>query len=423
MSIATLARGLSPTRTVLDNGIVVLAQENRSTPAVALNATFYTGSVDDPPGLPGVAYLTRRTLDRGTARRSAGDIAGTLDDCGVSLRIAVSRHTFTISCVCLTEDFHEILALLADVARNPVFADAEIEKRRVEAVTSVRQDQDDPSRVATDVLLEMLYGGRHPYGRPMKGTVESLEAIQRVHLVGYHARHIIPSALSLAVTGDVPAAGVLEHAARVLADWRGPERSDEPVPPPPASTGRSVRRILMAGKSQADIGYGFTTIRRMDPRYYAYLMMNNVLGEFGLGGRLADNIRERQGMAYYAYSTLDSGVGEGPLVVRAGVDPNNVERTIAAIDAEVSALGQDGPTIDELEDTRSSLIGSIPRMLETNESIAEFLQYVEQFGLGLDYDRRLPSLLREVTMEDVQEAAREVLDPARAAVTIAGPPE
>ena len=150
----------------------------------------------------------------------------------------------------------------------------------------------------------------------------------------------------------------------------------------------------MADKSQTDIAYGFVTIGRLHPAYYAYWVMNNVLGQFGLGGRLAENIRERQGMAYYAFSAFDPSLGPGPLVIRAGVDPRNVDRAVAAIDAEVAALGADGPTEREMTETRQYLIGSIPRLLETNQSIAVFLQTAEFFGLGLDYDRRLPALRR-----------------------------
>jgi zinc protease len=150
-------------------------------------------------------------------------------------------------------------------------------------------------------------------------------------------------------------------------------------------------------------------------------MMNNVLGQFGLGGRLADNIRERQGMAYYAFSTLDPAPGEAPLLIRAGVDPGNVARALAAIDHEVAALAADGPTETELEETRASLVGAIPRLLETNESIASFLQSSEEFGLGIDFDQRLPSLLRGVGIDEVRAAAAEALDPARAVVAIAGP--
>ena len=149
--------------------------------------------------------------------------------------------------------------------------------------------------------------------------------------------------------------------------------------------------------------------------------MNNILGQFGLGGRLADNIRERQGMAYYAFSSFDPTFGEGPLVVRAGVDPRNVGRALDAIDMEVRHLGEGGPTITEVEETRAYLIGSIPRLLETNDSIAGFLQNCEEFGLGLDFDRRLPRLLQSVTMDEIRSAAADALSPERAAVAVAGP--
>ena len=181
-------------------------------------------------------------------------------------------------------------------------------------------------------------------------------------------------------------------------------------------------RIDLPGKSQSEIAYGFTAISRLDPRYDAYFAMNNILGQFGLGGRLADNIRERQGMAYYAFSAFDPSVGIGPLIVRAGVDPDNVTRALDAIDQEVRVMGTAGATAEELAQTKQFLIGSIPRTLETNSGIASFLQSEEQFGLGLDYDRRLADDIRAVTLEQVREAAAELLHPDRASVAVAGPP-
>jgi zinc protease len=112
-------------------------------------------------------------------------------------------------------------------------------------------------------------------------------------------------------------------------------------------------------------------------------------------------------MAYYAFSSCDPNVAEGPLLVRAGVDPANVERAVEAIDEEVRGLGSDGPTSTEVAETRDYLIGSIPRMFETNQSIAAFLQTCEMFGLGLDYDRRLPSLVEAVTRDEIAAAAAE----------------
>jgi zinc protease len=193
------------------------------------------------------------------------------------------------------------------------------------------------------------------------------------------------------------------------------------LPEPAPRNGRIVRVLPMMNKSQADITYGFAAVRRNDPAYYAHWLMNNILGQYSLGGRLGDSIRERQGMAYYVFSSMDANVIRGPLTIRAGVSADNVERAIASIDQEMSSLATSGPTERELRESKQYLIGSMPRNLETNLGIATFLQTVEFFGLGLDYDLRVPALLEAVTAEDVHDAARGVLDPSRAVVVVAGP--
>jgi zinc protease len=416
-----VARGLSPVRTVLENRAVVLVQETSTTPAVTINATFSSGNVYEPAELPGLASLTGRVLDRGTERRSAEVIAEELDDRGVALKVSTSRHTLTLSCTCLAEDFNDLLDVVLDVARCPVFPEDEIDKRRAEIITAVQQDHDNPGARATEALFELLYGVFHPYGRSAKGTVESLERIRRHDIVAFHNSRLRPGSLTLAIVGDVRSTHAVERAAAGLEGWEGAVPEDLPVAPPAGGRGRRHREIDMAGKSQADIAYGFAAIRRLDPRYNAYWVMNNILGQFGLGGRLAENIRERQGMAYYAFSAFDPSFGEGPLFIRAGVDPRNVDRALAAIDFEVSRLAAEGPTKAEVEETRDYLIGSIPRMLETNQSIAIFLQTAEQFGLGLDYDQQLSRHLREVTLEQVHVAAAELLHPEEACVVVAGP--
>ena len=418
---STLATGLSPVRHTLANGITIIVQETPATPSVSINATFPAGSLHDPENLPGLAYLTARVIDRGTIRKQADTIAEELDRRGVSLRIGTARHTMTFASTSLAEDFSDVLDLIVEVARSPVFPEVELAKRRAESITVLRQDQDNPSVRASEALSELLYGAGHPYGRPSKGTVASLERIDRDALVRFHANYIRPSVLTLVIVGDVRAEATIDRAREWLDDWTGSSERPAVVPPPAIPGGRRVREIEMAGKSQTDIAYGFTTISRIDPRYHAYWMMNNILGQFGLGGRLAENIRERQGMAYYAFSTFNGTVGDTPLVVRAGVDPNNVQRALDAIDAEVRDLGQRGPTALEMDESRAYLIGSIPRLLETNESIASFLQDCDRFDLGLDYDRRLPELLEAVTIDQVAAAAGEVLNPERAAIAIAGP--
>jgi zinc protease len=420
--MTTLARGLSPVRTQLDNGAVVIVQETSMTPAVTISAAFRAGSMFDPQELPGLSYLTGRVIDRGTETRTASTIAEELDNRGVSLKVSTGRHSLTLSCTCLSEDFDDVLALLTDVARRPVFPDEEIAKRRAESVTLLRQNEDNPASRAVEAVLELLYTRTHPYGRASKGTAAGVERITRGNMVSFHAARIRPASLSLVIVGDIPPGHALERSFGELSAWRTDAAELVHLAPPPPREGRQQRVIVMPGKSQADIAYGFTTVRRLDPRYYAYWMMNNILGQFGLGGRLADNIRERQGMAYYAFSTLDPAAADAPLLIRAGVDPANVERALAAIDHEVATLASEGPSVREVAESRDYLVGSIPRMFETNQSIAGFLQTSEEYGLGLDFDQRLPDLIRAVTLDEIRAAAAETLDPSRAAVGLAGPP-
>ena len=165
----------------------------------------------------------------------------------------------------------------------------------------------------------------------------------------------------------------------------------------------------MVDKAQADVAYGFVGVRRLDPRYMAASVMNNALGQYALGGRLGDSIRERQGMAYYVFSSLDGGVGPGPLMVRAGVSAENVERTIELIDRELSAVVSEGFTTQEIAESKQYMVGALPRQLETHAGIAGFLLNAELFGLGLDYDRRLPDQIKQVTHESAMQAARDLL--------------
>jgi zinc protease len=236
-----------------------------------------------------------------------------------------------------------------------------------------------------------------------------------------HARHFAPGELTAVVVGDVAASRVTTVADDLLGGWRGSRPSSTLVPEPAPAVQRRRLVLSMMNKSQADIAYGFTTIKRSDPEYYAFWLMNNVLGQYALGGRLGDSIRERQGMAYYVTSTFDPNVVQGPLVIRAGVSGANVDRAIASIDQELVSLSAHGITDKELNDSRQYMIGSLPRALETNAGIAQFLQTTEFFGLGPDYDARLPALLGGVTAEQVHAAARRFLDPERATIVVAGP--
>lgn len=415
---------LAPLRRVLENGATIIAKESRATPAVTIHASLRAGTVYDPAASPGLSHFVSKTVDRGTASKSADELAELLDSRGVSLSVLVNRHAMSLVCTCLVEDYPVVMALVAEILRSATFPEAEVETRRGEIVTLIRQDDDNPASVAADGLMALLYGPDHPYGRPTRGTVESVQRIDAAALRAFHASRFRPQFLSLVVVGDLECAHAIDVAADTLADWEGSASTSEDfswLAVPPVPPARRIRVAPMMNKAQTDIAYGFTAITRSDPAFFAYTLMNNVLGQYSLGGRLGDSIRERQGMAYYVSSGMDASVIPGPLMVRAGVSPDNVARAVASIDEELRRMAADGPTEDELAESRQYLIGSMPRNLETNLGIANYLQMMEFFGLGLDYDLRVPGLLRAVTLDQVHAAARQALDPSRAGIVVAGP--
>jgi zinc protease len=414
---------LNPIRTRLDNGVSLLVKQTTTTPAVAISLSLRAGSIADPAGLPGMTWLLSRVIDRGTDTRSAADIAEELDSRGITLTVIVTRHAFSLGCRCLPDDFEPVLALLADIVKSPSLPEEEIATRKGEVITSIRQDDDNPAIRANETLMALLYAGGHPYGRRTKGSIGVVEKITRGQLARLHARRFAPSEMTAVIVGDVEPARAREVTASVFGGWKNPAQPALTVPPVVPATARQRVVISMMNKSQADIAYGFTAISRTDPAYYAFWLVNVAFGQYAIGGRLGDSIRERQGMAYYVSSQLDANVAPGPLSIRAGVSPANVDRAIASIDEEVVRLVRDGLTPKELDESRRYLIGSIPRSLETNAAIANFLQVEEFFGLGLDYDARLPDLLKAVTLDEANAVARRVLDPDRATVVIAGPYE
>jgi zinc protease len=416
-----MSPGLAPVRSVLANGAVLLVKRTRSTPSVTINIAIRAGSVCDPADAPGAIHLLSKVIDRGTARRSADDIDEALDSRGISLGVTVARHLFSLICTCLADDFADVMALLADLIQTPTLPETELATRKGEVVTSLRQDEDNPGVRATEALMELLFPPPHPYGRRSKGTIPIVEGLTRDRLAALHAARFAPREMSVVVVGDVDPGETEAVVARLFGDWAA--TSPAALPPSPVAAPAARRRVVipMMNKAQADIAYGFTTLTRLDPGYYACWLMNHAFGQYSMSGRLGDSIRERQGMAYYVYSSLDANLMQGPLSIRAGVSAANIDRAVASIDEEIDKLVTDGLTQKELDDSRRFLIHAMPRALETNAGIANYLQTAEFFDLGLDFDVRVPDLLNAVTLDQANAVARRFLSVDRATVVIAGP--
>jgi zinc protease len=177
----------------------------------------------------------------------------------------------------------------------------------------------------------------------------------------------------------------------------------------------------IAGKSQSDLVIGCVGPTRKDAEYMSASLGNSVLGQFGLAGRIGDVVREKSGLAYYAYSSLNAGIGPGSWEVSAGVNPGNVTKATDLICKELARFIKKGVSAEELADSQSNFIGRLPLSLESNAGVVNALLNIERFDLGLDYYRRYPDLVRAVTPEEVLATARKFLHPGQLAIAVAGP--
>ena len=415
---------------MLPNGLTVLCQENKAWPAVTMSLSIASGASDEPPDSAGLTSLMARLLTRGTATRDKFQIGEVLDFTGANMGASAGRHTTGLGAKARDTDFDEILELMAECARAPSFPVHEVEKARGERLTAIAEDDDDTGHRAMDRFRQLAYPSHHPYSKRVAGTRESVQSLTREAMIQLHEERFDPGAALLVIVGAISCEAVLRSVERSFGDWRSPgptatgfRQSLSPAPDVPPLRA-SVRGFeAMPSKTQVDLALGHAGVRREHPDYYDLTVMNMILGRFALGGRLGRRIREEHGMSYYTYSTLQGGLGPGAFVARAGVAPEYVDAATRSILEELKRIVKEPPETQELEDTKSALVRSVPRALESNEGVASTLTLIELYDLGSDYVERYPGLIARTSATTVQAAAARHLHPACYALSIAGPCE
>ena len=408
-------------RVELSNGIVVLARTNFNSPSVVISAYLCAGGLLDPDEKLGLADFVSLALMRGTQTRDFQKLYDELESVGASFGYNSGTHYAGFGGRSLAEDLPLLLDVMADTLQHPTFPADQVEKLRAQMLTGLAIRAQDTSDMASLTFDELLYAG-HPYSRADEGWPETVQAITLDDLVEFHRKYYGPRGMVISIVGAVEPEKAVEEVERVLGGWQNEVQEDAPELPefkPPIQTVR--RHHSIPGKSQSDIVMGSYGPKRNDPEYMPASLGNNILGQFGLMGRIGDVVREQSGLAYYAYSSLSAGVGPGAWYVSAGVNPSNLEKAAELIKGELKRYIDDGITPEELADSQANFVGRLPLSLESNGGVAGSLLNIERFGLGLDYYRQYPDLVRAVTPEEVLETARKYIDPERLVIATAGP--
>ena len=408
-------------REVLPNGITVLARSNFNSPSVIMAGYFEAGALFDPDEKLGLAEYATLALMRGTKTRTFDEIYDSLESVGASLGFNTGVHKSGFNGRSLSEDLPLLLDLFSEALTMPVFPKAEIEKLRAQLLTGLAIRAEDTGDMAAMVFDKILFKD-HPYSRPEDGYPETIQTIKRNDLVKFHREHYGPRGMVIAIVGAVKPENAVRQVKRALGGWQANGQKETPPLPPLKTLKKTVsKHHRIAGKSQSDLIIGTNGPKRRDPEFMSASIGNSILGQFGMMGRIGDVVREKSGLAYYAYSSLSAGLGPGSWEVNAGVNPQNVKKASDLILDELKRFVQEGVTADELAETKANFVGRLPLSLESNGGVANALLNIERHNLGLDYYSRYEGLVNEVTADDVLNTARKFIDLDKLAIAVAGP--
>lgn len=408
-------------RATLSNGITLLARSSFVSPSISMGGYLPSGAIFESDEKLGLADFVSSCLMRGTQTRSFDSIYNELESVGASLGFDSNVHNLNFGGRSLIEDFPLLLTLFSESLRTPTFPKKEIETLRTHMLTSLALREQSTSEMAAMAFDRMLFAD-HPYSRPTDGNVETVQSITRRDMLDFHRRHFGPKGMVIAVVGAIEPQQAAEALEKVLGGWQVPGQIPPPPLPNPKPIGKSVRHHhAIPEKFQSDLVVGVLGPSRKDPEYFSASLGNSILGQFGMMGRIGDVVREKSGLAYYASSSLNAGVGPGSWEVSAGVNPQNLKKAIDLIQKELRRFIKNGVTKEELADNQANYIGRLPLSLESNSGVAGALLNIERFGLGLDYYQRYETTVRKVTRADVLETARKYIDPERLVISTSGP--
>jgi len=408
---------MTPKRTVLSNGMVLLTSEQRTLPMVSIELLVDAGSAHESVNQAGLANLTAKLLTYGTKGRSAVQINETLDFIGASLETGCGQDTASLSVTVLKKDLPTGLDLLADVLTQPTFPQAEIDRQKQAVIATIRANEENPGAVAAKAFAAALFP-QSPYGRPVEGTEASVKSLQQKNLQDFFARYYRPNRTIVAIVGDVSEQEIAPLLSKALRGWE----KGEPSAPPTAPVNIGPPKLVRVNKelTQANIAMGHGGVARGNPDYYAIQVMNYILGGGGFSSRAMDSIRNERGLAYSVYSFFAAEKSHGTFEFVMQTKNETATEAIRIATDEMRRIREQLVSDQELNDAKDYLIGSFPLRLDTNRKVASFLAQVEYFELGLDYPDRYPNLIRSVAREDVLRVAREYLQPDKLITVIVG---
>lgn len=410
-----------PSVAKLDNGITVLLLPDNSTPTITLNGWIEAGSAFDSPAKAGLASLTADNLMNGTAHKTALALATNLEDQGVSLGFGASHEGVFWTGGSLDSKLPVLLQTLAEVLQQANFPTDQLELTRQQELSGLQAAADDPGSLAVKLFQQTVYPKDHPY--QSFPTEVTLKAITQADVIEFYRSHYRPESMVISLVGRFDPAIMQALLNHELGQWQAVGKASTTAQFPSVTLQPETRLVRsLAGKAQSItyLGY-YGGLNRTDPRLYAALVMNQILGGDTLSSRLGTEIRDRQGLTYGISSYLQSGRQPGSFMIEMQTAPEDSQKAINSTIALLKQVQSQGFTATEIEAAKRSITSSYAVNLASLSAVGATILSNQIYGLSPEEIRQFPLQIQAVTPAQVQQAIQDLIRPEHLIIVTVGP--
>jgi zinc protease len=394
--------------------------ESRELPMVDVRLIFDAGAAREPAGRNGLAALVNSLLDEGASGLDATGISFEFERLGARYSAASGYDFASVSLRSLSDPalLGPALQNLRRVITEPAFPMKAVERQKQRLLIAIERKQQSPAEIARDAYQAAIYRD-HPYAYPSGGTRGSVAELGRGDIVNFHRDYYSARNLRLVIVGDLDR----EQAAALAEDLTGGLAQGQAPEPLPAverlAQGETIR--IEHPSSQVHVLFGQPGLKRGDPDYFPLYVGNHILGGGGFVSRLHEEIREKRGLSYGAYSYFAPRREAGPFTASLQTRGGQEEQALQVMRETIRSFTEQGPTAEELEAAKKNISGGFPLRLDSNSKILGYIAMIAFYGLPLDYLDTFIEKVNAVKLEQVREAFRRRLQPERFVTVMVGP--
>lgn len=396
-------QSIATTRTQLANGLTLIVTPNPVADIVSAQIFIKAGQAQETADTASLFTLLADVILKGTQRKTSLQIAEAVESVGASFGSDVAADYSQISLKTVSADFESVLALAAEVIREPSFLESEVELEKRLILQGIRSMKEQPFSVAYSQFREILYAG-HPYGLSNAQSEQCVAQFTRQDLVNAHSQYFRPDNIIISIAGRISIERAAQLVEGLFGDWQRPAT---PLPKTnfPQLTVAARQTVTAQSTNQAFVIVGHVAGAVSHPDYSALKLMSTYLGN-GLSSRLFVELREKQGLAYDVSAFYPTRLDASQFVTYIGTAPENIQIALNGLQQELDRLKTTPLTPTELQVSKNKMLGQYALGKQTNGQIAQALGWYETLGLGIEFDREFQSAIAAVTCSDIQAAAQ-----------------